>query len=229
MARVLLPIALLCVTVGAQTRVEPQDSFDLNGATVRIPPPDGFAATFGRFTRLRGRFGASAGTLVEVHVPVNVITDLEKSQDIDLTFYTRVTVPEGSYERDFSPDEFRELVANFEKQYPAEFDPKRSRDAMGRLADGRNVFLGTGPGSSVTMTTNLGQFGRGSNVFNGMALKRILVPGRDTDQLVAMSVLYLRKRIVSTYFYRTFHDEKDAAILRDAVKKWTAAILAANK
>ena len=228
-ARVLFSIALLCLTVGAQTPPAPEGVFQLGDATVSIPAPNGFVPTFARIRGQRDRFSAFRATVAEIHVPAGVLSDLERDENIDLDFYTRVVIPEGSYIRDFSSDEFSELIASFEKQYTNQLDAKVARDVAARMRQQSVTFVAARPGGTFSMTTNLGYFARESNVFSGMALKRIQAFGRQTDLLVAMSVLYIRNRIVSTYFYRTFNDEKDATILRDAAKKWTTAILAANK
>lgn len=223
--RVLICVNFLSLAVAAQAQAVSQDVVQVGTKSVHIPPPDGFAATFARFARFRDRFltGQNPGTsVVEVHVPASVIADLEKDQEISLSFYSGVGIPDASRAKDATVAEFRYLVGEFEKQHDAYPDAKEVAVRIRRVMD---KILATRAGPRMDQPTSLGYFQREQNAFSGMVVQ----PVERMVLLIAFSFLHVKDRIIYLQFYRKLVDETDAAILRDAVTKWTTAIVAANK
>lgn len=77
--------------------------------------------------------------------------------------------------------------------------------------------------------TNLGYFQREPQVFSGIILMPVEIYGESIQLLGAFSVLHVKNRIIYAHLYRRLTDEKDAEILRDTARSWTAAIIAANR
>jgi hypothetical protein len=53
--------------------------------------------------------------------------------------------------------------------------------------------------------------------------------GRKKTMLTSLSLVNVNRRLLYVYGYKVFSSESDIRALTDFTKKWTAAILAANK
>jgi hypothetical protein len=83
--------------------------------------------------------------------------------------------------------------------------------------------------TKISQPKNLGFFQKEPNLFSGMIMSNIEVMERKRTMLSSVSLLNINKRLVFVYGYKVFSTEADIVALRDFTKRWTAAILAANK
>jgi hypothetical protein len=85
----------------------------------------------------------------------------------------------------------------------------------------------------INVAEYLGEFNTGPNVYSKMVLLNVRIEAGDntlvTPTLGAVSVVFVKGKLLSIATYRTFQAESDVEILRDFTIKWTDAILAANK
>jgi len=62
-----------------------------------------------------------------------------------------------------------------------------------------------------------------------MMMTSILNGSQHILMLGVMSHVVVKKRLLYINIYKEFTADEDAAVLRDFTRKWTAAIIAANK
>lgn len=76
---------------------------------------------------------------------------------------------------------------------------------------------------------NLGFFEKQPNLSSVMMMSPIIKDGKQIPMLGVMSHVVVNKRLLYISIYKELTADEDAIILRDFTKKWTAAIIAANK
>jgi hypothetical protein len=219
--------------VSAQKTPPAADNYQFGTARIRIPAPDAFFDVFPRFTAVRDRFIATENpglTSLAVHVPDLMAAELNKSQDIGLSFYTKVSVSKGLRTTNVTSAQFRTFIATLEEQFDASFDVNAPviRNSVEKSRKALNKQYGNETDLDISATKNLGFFQNTANVFSGAVLITVEAYGSTIPMVGSLSLIHVKNRIVYVYVYRSLKDEQDPVILRDFTKKWTAAIIAAN-
>lgn len=210
------------------------DTFQLGSRTVRIPAPEGFTEIFSRFDRIAARLIATEDPGNEVltsHLPRSVIPQIEANQDRDLEFYTKVSVSKRAKTSDQTPAMFTELKTSVEKEIDALTDPNSPllRRAEGNAGKNLTELLGSETTVKFNQPVNLGVFDNGEKVISSMMLMNIQLNDKKFSVLGTTSFVNINHRLVFIYTYKMNPAKEDIEMLRNFAKKWTAAIIAANK
>ena len=208
------------------------NAFQLGARTVKIPPPEGFTNVFS--DRVAGRFTAiedSANEALSVHVPDGMVARLKASPDMDLTLYSKVSVFKALKTVDTTPEMFAELATSVEKSVGDYLDPNGAtvKRAKENSETGLSEYLGTKTKVELTGPKNLGFFDKQSNVLSDLILMNVDISGTKYTILFTVSYLNVNSRLIYVYTYKVLTGANDDEMLRALTKKWTTAILAANK
>ena len=209
-------------------------SFDIDGRSIRLPAPEGFTEVLAKYKHFAPRFTWTESPELEmlaVHVPDRLIPLIAKRMDPDLDLFTKVSVSRSAKAIDMTPESFGDIVANLEKNFDTYLDPNGAIVAeMVKNADkGLDKYWKQETGTKISQPKNLGFFQKEPNLFSGMIMSNVEVMERKRTMLSSVSLINLNKRLVFVYAYKVFSTEADIVTLRDFTKRWTAAILAANK
>jgi hypothetical protein len=231
MKTLLLLVLAAATTLVAQT---PSDMYQLGDRKVRIPAPDGFveiSTTFGDVAaRMRATEDPGNDFLVS-HAPESFIPKLKVSQNIDLGFYTKVSIAKQARSLDVTPELFAGVVAAAEKNSGAYMDPNGPviKGAEKNSGKGLSELSGVETTVAITGLKSLGYFEKTDKVFSYLAAANIEVSGRKVSILFSTSFVYVNRRLVFVYVYKIEPKAEDERILRDFTKSWTAKIVASNK
>lgn len=212
----------------------PSDAYLLGNRKVRIPAPDGFTEISARFDLIAGRFRATedpGNDFLGVHVPEPFVSKLKASQDIDLEFYTKISISKRARSIDLTPELFAGVVSHAEKNTESYLDPngplmKRLEANAGK---GLTELFGKEVGVDVTGQRSLGVFEKSNKVFSEMIMLNMELYGRKITTLYSSSFVYVNRRLIFVFVYKMAPKTDDVRMLRDFTKKWTAKIIAANK
>jgi len=210
------------------------ESFDIGGRSIRVPAPDGFTGVLTRYKHFARRFTGTESPELEmlaVHVPDALIPLIAKRVDPDLDLFTKVSVSRSAKAIDMTPETFAAIVASLEKNFDTYLDPNGPivAEMIKNAGKGLDKYWKQETGTKISQPKNLGFFQKEPNLFSGMIMSNIEVMERKRTMLSSVSLLNINKRLVFVYVYKVFSTEADIVTLRDFTKKWTAAILAANK
>ncbi len=225
---------VLASALFAQSPSAAADTYQLGDRKVRIPAPDGFAEITSQFTKVAARSRATedpGNEMIAMHVPDTFIAKLKISEEIDLGFYTKVSIYKQAKAVDLTPDVYSGVVAEIEKQFGSFIDPNGPimKSVEKNSGKGLTELLGKETTVNISGSTNLGFFEKSEKVFSGMALVNLEVYGRKVSVLGTLSILNVNRRLVFVYAYKTDPGADDVRTLRDFTKNWTANITAANK
>jgi len=209
-------------------------SFDIAGRSIRLPAPEGFTEVLAKYKHFAPRFTGTESPELEmlaVHVPDALIPLIAKRGDPDLDLFTKVSVSRSAKAIDMTPESFGDIVSSLEKNFDTYLDPNGPIvAAMIKNADkGLDKYWKQETETKISQPKNLGFFQKEPNLFSGMIMSNIEVMERKRTMLSSVSLLNINKRLVFVYGYKVFSTEADIVALRDFTKRWTAAILAANK
>lgn len=210
------------------------DSYALGSQTVRIPTPEGYTEAFARFARIAGRISATEAPGLEtlaVHLPNSLIRQIEKGKDPDLDFYTKVSVNKQLRSQETTNEMFASIVAALEKNFESYLDPNGPlmKSVVKNADKGLSERYGRDAGVDVSQIKSLGYFDKQTDVFSAMTVSDVQVFGKRRTMLSSISIVNANKRLLYIYVYKRLSDDGDVERLRDFTKKWTAAIIAANK
>jgi hypothetical protein len=168
--------------------------------------------------------------ILAAHVPNSMVEVLSKGP-ADMNFYTKVSVAKRARNYDLTPEGFDELIATVEKNFSSYLD--LNSPVMKRTVDNANTNLKEklGPDTNIGLSqpTNLGFFDKKPGVFSAMILTNVEAPGVKKTVLNSISYVLVNKRLIYVYGFKALTNNEDVKILEDFTKKWTAAIIAANK
>lgn len=231
---VLLSCCLLAVFVSVTNAQQRQgDVYTLGTRKVRIPAPEGFVDSFGRFERIAGIFTSSedpGNVTLAAHVPLAQVPQMEKGELVSLTYYTKVWAGKSLLTMDISPDMFPGIKAHVQKNLPqlVDADSAKLKALVANARRGLNEHLGTETGFDITGTKNLGYFNSTPNALSTLMLMDVQGVGGKTLLLCAVSIINVKNRILSVAVYRAYESDADAELVRDVIKKWTDEIVSAN-
>ena len=221
-------VTLIAVAEGQNST----ETYNVGGRQIRIPPPDEYLNVSPRFARIEARLRASqtANEFIAAFVPGSIFPDLTASQDIDLKGYALAVVSPRVKSTDLTPQMFKAVVAEIEKNFGTYLDPNGA--AMKRAAKNSGTklseFWGTDINLSVSGVKNLGFFQKTNNAFSGMMLASVKVFDREIENLGTFSIVNVNKRLIFVYAFQNSPVGEDVAKLQTLTKNWTAKIIAAN-
>jgi len=94
---------------------------------------------------------------------------------------------------------------------------------------GLEEVWGTETKARVADQKNLGYFQDANNVVSVLMAMNLEMNGRTTPLIGSTSFLLVNKRLIFLYMFKRTSAKEDAETMIDLTKKWTAAVLAANK
>ncbi|HTH37719.1 MAG TPA: hypothetical protein VL572_07125 [Pyrinomonadaceae bacterium] len=208
----------------------PTGSVDLGGRSVRIPAPDNFTDTMVTLPRIAGRLVASESPLNEVlavHVADEILPRLRNREDLDLPFYTKVSILKELKSIDVELSDFQALGSEFEKQSPGML---QSIVKSGEKDTG--VRLGQHWGGETNLkigeTRTLGYFDKQPHSISSMFLMNLEIFDRPMLILGSMSLVHANKRLLFVYVFRITSSGKDRDLVAKFTKAWTSKIITAN-
>lgn len=83
--------------------------------------------------------------------------------------------------------------------------------------------------ASIKQPKTLGVIFRDHNIVTVGMLTAVEVDGEQSPMIVTLSALHLKNRVIEVHIYRRIKKDEDIDTLENFTRKWTAAILAANK
>jgi len=211
----------------------PGDSFDLGGRTVVVPAPAGFTNGLGRFERfttvMTGKESPDLDILA-AHVPISKVEELTRGP-VALDLYTKVSINKRGRTLDVTPEMFTALIAAVKKNFGNFIDPSSAIVRQTIASANTKLKEQMGPDAEIDLgqQTNLGFFDEQPRIFSGMVIMKVTENGSPKVVLTSVSYLLLNKRCVYAYCIKALSGGEDAKTLQDFTKKWTAALIAANK
>jgi hypothetical protein len=224
-------IALLFVS---NTLAQSPDTFKLGDHTVKIPAPEDFTEISTRFPRVASRLAATedpGNEMLAVHLPDPLVYKFAADEDRDLEFYTKVSIARPAKTIDFTPEMFAGMAAKMEKSFDTYLEPESPllKQIKGNAEKGMTEFWGSDAKVAVNQPKSLGFFDKGENVFSAMLFINVSLNHKKYPLLVTTSSININQRLVFLYAYRMSCAKEDIEMLRTFTKKWTAAVIEANK
>jgi hypothetical protein len=227
----LLTIGYDCVSQTSEIR---PTEYQLGSRTVYIPKPEGFTDTADNFFGVSARLRAteySENETVSTYVSDALVPRLKANEDIDLDFYAKISVGRSVKTTDMSQQQYRNIVAAFEKDFSAYIQPgsafmnKVQNEAGQKLSD----FWGRDANFTLNKPKNLGYFQKTPGVFSVLMLNSVNAFGKKYLVLTAASLVYVHRRLLYVYGFKMLKDKADSATLTAFQKNWTTAIVEANR
>jgi len=214
-------------------RTVPGDSFDLGGRAIVVPAPQGFANGLGRFEKFSMVMNATEGPNLDIlaaHAPVSKTEELMRGS-VSLDLYTKVSVLKSLRTMDVTPENFATVVAEVEKNFTSFIDPN-GPTIKGAVASANAKLkeqTGEEAGLDLSQPKSLGFFDKQPQIFSAMVMMNVAVNGGHKTMLSSLSYLLINKRLVYAYVFKELTSEEDVKTLQVFTRKWTSAIVAANK
>jgi len=233
----LLVVLCIAVSVPAQDPQKERASNDLymvGGREVRIPPPEGFTDAFAsleKYTLLITATESPGLEIVASHVENSIAKRIEKGGNPPLDLYTKVSVDRQLKTVDETPELFAATVAVLEKNFDTYLDPSLPlmKSVIKNTDQGLTAEYRREAKLDLKQPRRLGFFEKKADVFSALMITDVQAFGRKKTMLTSLSLVNVNRRLLYVYGYKVFSSESDIRALTDFTKKWTAAILAANK
>ncbi len=237
MKRQLLIFACIILSAASQLTAQAvlaNDVYRLGSRTVHIPAPEGFFDTFPHFDRVTGYFIAAetpSNNTLAAYVPNDTLPQLKAGIASPLIAYAKISVSREAITLDATPQLFANVVSDLEKRYAAPIaadstiTPPVAENAAKWLA--ANSSKDSTP--ELKTAINLGHFQKTDNVFSAMMIMKLEAFSDPRPYLASVSLLNVNNRLIYVYAYRQITSDKDADVLSELTKTWTAAIVAANR
>ena len=229
-----IPILILLILACAVfSPAQISEQYRFGDRQITIPAPDGFTNAYGRFPQVTKRFNATEdpnNNVLAAHVPESFVEKLEQSENIDLDFYTKVSVSKALRSTPVTLEHYKEVVHDLEENFESYMNPdgelikKVEKNSEKGLAG-----IGTKSSIDMTSTKSLGFFEKNEHVFSAMSDHSANISGRMVRTLMTLSVVYVKQRMFYVYVYRMFPDDYAAKELVTFTRTYTARIVAANK
>jgi len=222
---------LILLVVGATAAQ--YDAYDVGGRKVKIPTPEGFSDGL-RFERYAALISATEYPDLETlasHVFDVTAQKLEKGASPPLEFYTKVSVDKRFKTTDQTPELFTATVATLEKNFDTYIDPNGPivKSMVKGVDKGLTSDAGREAKFDISQPQRLGYFEKSERVFSAMMMNQVKAFGRQKTMLVSISLINVNRRLLYVYVYKVYSSEADIQLVTDTTKKWTSAIVAANK
>ncbi len=220
------------LVVSAQQNRPGSDTFRVGVQTIHIPSPDGFVNGYPRIPELAGHTKALADPqtrTLTVYLTPAIAAKIEEGEPVErLGFHATIYVHKAINDTDVTPEMFKEFVLGLEKDFETAVDANLTKSveaARKALSErwGRPADIG------LARPVNLGFFDKQPNVSSVMMMSILSKDGVPIPMLAVMSHVVVNKRLLYINIYKELNADEDAVALRDFTKKWTAAIIAANK
>lgn len=209
------------------------DTFQLGSKTVRIPPPAGFTDVMGRIPNTKQLYARNdPNSFIAIAVPAAVFPKLQADPLMPLDFYAVVAVTDAFKVLDMTPELFASYVATYEKDFSSYLDPKGPvvAEARKNIDTIRSQATGERSNANFSGTKNLGFFQKTDKVFSAMFLMTLEVNiFRKLPTVVTFSVMRINDRLITLGVYKSRPTAKDLDTIPAFTKKWTAAVIAANR
>jgi hypothetical protein len=191
---------------------------------VTVPAPEGTAEEYSKNSALKSYIdgGMEPGNAaLAAYVPIELAKRYDaggKFSPADLTFYADIFEPQSIANMDFTPDLFEGFAARIKQQFPDSIDVLTPA-ILSRLAE-------AGPTGK---PTNLGNFNKTADTLS----VAILISGQHGRNIVTvgttLSYVMAKQRLLYLIVFKQIKKDTDLQALMDQTRKWTAAIVAANK
>jgi hypothetical protein len=226
-------LALLILACALFSSAQTSGTYQFGDRQITIPWPDGFTSVYGRFPQVTKRFNATedpGNTVLAAHVPEDFVEKLQGSENIDLDFYTKVSVAKSLRSTPVTLEHYKEVVHDLEKNFEAYMNPDgelvkqvEKNSEKGLAGIGKKTRIDT------TSTKSLGFFQKNEHVFSAMSVNDANISGRMVTTLMTLSVVYVKQRLFYVYVYKMFPDDSAQKDLVTFTRRFTAGIVAANK
>jgi hypothetical protein len=237
-ALVVVSLVLVSASALSQTRKPKTTTVQLGTQQTKIPAPVGFEEATSQFENIKSYFTSTedpGNDLLAVHLPRADCQKLRAGGFGPFNFSTKISIRKGNRERDYSPENFAGLVAEFRKSGAQYLDVNSPlmKAAVERLGKGASEMNQEETQVNLSQPVNLGEFDTRANVYSAMLLLNLKTQSADGELSVPIlgSITYLRvgQRLIYVYTYRKFESQNDVLILRDFAKRWIGQILLANR
>jgi hypothetical protein len=229
-----LPFLILLILVCAVfSSAQSSDQYQFGNRQITIPAPDGFTNVYGRFPQVTKRFNATedpGNNVLASHVPDYFVEKLEESENIDLDFYTKVSVSKSARSTPVTLEHYKAVVHDLEENFESYMNPDGELiKQVEKNSEKGLAGIGTKSRIDMTSTKSLGFFEKNEHVFSAMSVHSTNISGRMVKTLMTLSVMYVKQRLFYVYVYKMFPDDYAAKDLVTFTRRFTAGIVAANK
>ena len=204
-----------------------QQSFKIGGKDIVLPPPTSSFVEVGYEHR----------ELMEIMVPVQnrlvavflLPDELQRFKDLDpnliLSRYAMIQVPRRGEYLDFRPQDFDELVAEFEKTVDSELE-----SSFSEVEDILNERMASLEMESFELgkPQPLGKLFQKENAYASGMVSSVKQGDLDVKIVMGMLVLRVKERMLFVYLYDDY-DEESVNWIGETLEAWADAILAANQ
>ena len=208
---------------------EQPDVYEVGSRYIRLPPPAGFTEAFRNADeKIVAQFkrGEDPGNeIIAAYLPNAAIRELMASGMVNKTFLARISILSKFKTADVTPEEFADSVAYLEKHTPEFLDPNgplvKSVLNLKKFEKLKNI--------SIDQPRSLGVFERNDRVFSTLILFSVGIQDQKIVLLGAISYVHVRDRLLYGSIFKVLSENEDIETVRGLSKKWTAAIVSANK
>jgi hypothetical protein len=215
----------------------PDALFHLGERDVLIPAPEGFVEATSRSERVKMAFEATEGEgldLLAVHLPADVLRRMERGENPEPDFYTKVSVSKRLRVINSSQQDLASLAAymraNSSKVF--DFNSPALQEQLKRQNKGLSELLKQDAAIDFSKPVNLGEIASTPDSFGTLLLVKTKFKSGEVEKekmlLSGICFVRVRDRIIFIYTYHVFNSEGDADVLREFSKRWMADILRAN-
>ncbi len=230
---------LLCASVSfAQAPGQAEGRFTFGRRAVVIPAPEGFVEVTSRMSGLKTRFQTIESEdleLLAVHAPIAHYEKFKDQPDMNLDFYTKVSISTEAKERDLSEANFADAISGTISALSDVTDEKNPqfKAILDDLEKKLSKVTGGDTSVSLTQPVMLGQVARERNLYCAMMIMTVRVQMGSNVINVPMvgsfGLLRLNHRLVFIYAYKKYNGKEDVTVLKDFTIKWARQIVALNK
>ena len=240
MPAVLLAIIIIVfasLSVAAQPGTDAGHTFQMGAQRIKIPAPVGFEEATSQFKEIKDRFTvteAQGNDMLAVHLPKADCDNLRRGVDMDLSFYTKISVRAAVRGLELTPERFATLISEFRGASTTILDinSPTTKANLARMNKNLSQLNQQEIKIDLGQPVNLGEFDTRPNIYSVMLLINMTGRSGDSDvgKVIAGSLSYVRvkQRLIYVYTYREYKSENDIEVLRDFTKQWIGQILAAN-
>ena len=226
--------ASLFLPLHAQPNVPISDVYQLGTKQVRVPVPEGFINSATRYDRVVERLYLSEDPRNETiasFVHQSLIPKLDLNQNVDIPLYAKFSVVRSVMAVDCSPENFAQTV-KVSKSLNAVFldpDSKLHKDQEASLSKNLGEVWGTDKQARLVDQKDLGYFQDANGLFSALSATNLQVDGKTFPMVYSTSLVLVNKRLLLLTVYRMGSTKEDVDTIIDVTKKWTAAVIEANK
>lgn len=248
MKKLIVPLFLCisCLAICTNAQDKPQENRPLTqllgfedvkiggSTTIRIPSVEGFIHAVPTSNPLTASFKrriAGNDDILAIYLSNDDWKMVETGQRRVLNFYAQFSTSVRYEETGAPAVEFDQLAFSLTKGADQVFDANgglipSARDKVRTQLDQGANGAASGPKFE---PTKLGMFNNDKVMFSLLWSQSEIVKGEKITYIFTGSSLYLKNRVLFLHIYRLYHSDADIDVLGTLTKKWTAAIIAANK